>query len=178
MNRVFNGNHVAWWDIRDLPPFLDISLKWSQRKSKYCYMAASHCMGTFAYIHWGILEHFSFPPWSPGAATVWQPAHFPSCGLRSVRYILFICFCICEEWRYSLLLFVLLGEMAQQMVKRTNGPVVSETNNSLRGENILRLSAYSVFFIFPAHLSKDHLRVKRGFSGHWAVACWLLLMMI
>lgn len=101
--------------------------------------------------HWSISH--SLCSTSPAAETAWLPAHFPGVAYGiALPYILFICLCICEELRYSLLLFVLLGKMVQQMVKKMNRPVVSETNNSLRGESTLHLCAYSVFVMLSSSL--------------------------
>ena len=96
---------------------------------------------------------------------------------QALPYILVICFCISEERRYSLLLFVLLGEMVQQRVKRTNGLVVSETNISQRRE-YAPTSLLILFSLFPDDLSEDYLRVRSGFSRRWALVCWWLLLIM
>ena len=162
-----------------LPPFLNISLKWPQRKNKYCYMATSHLMGTFDYNHWGDIGAFLIPsllPVTERQLTGRQPTFQAgaSCKGIALPYILFICFCICEEWRYSLSLFVLLGETVLRTVKRTNGPVVPETNNALRKWKyppslcsfcFFIFLFFFVFFLFPAHLSEGPFEGQKRISG-------------
>lgn len=53
------------------------------------------------------------------------------------------------------------------MVKKTNRPVVSETNNSLPGESTLHLSAYSAFVISSSFLRgpfEGQMRIFRALS--------------
>lgn len=150
MNRVFKVKHGARWDSRDLTLVKYII------KTVLC--DGKEKVNTATWRH--------HPGWEPLTITVeghWSISHslhsttssnclaaslLSGCSVLlgiALPYILFICLCICEELHYSLLVFVLLGEMVQQMVKKRNRPVVSETNKSLRGESTLHLLAYSVF---------------------------------
>ena len=91
-------------------PFLNLSLKWSQRKSKHRYMATQHWMGTFDYNHWGILEHFSFPPLHRSRSGNCLAASPLSTLERLVRYCITVYFIylLLHLWRMALFIVVVL----------------------------------------------------------------------